>query len=312
MEGEDNQAGHTSVLLQEAIQGLEIQPGDIVVDGTLGSGGHTAEIAKKFGKKVKIIGFDLDEEALERSKKRLTPLIKSLEADITFVQDNFRTISAVLGMLGIPQVNKILLDIGLSSNQLEESGRGFSFAKDEPLQMTFKKDPSESDTTAYTIVNEWKEETLATIIFGYGEERYSRKIAAAIVKARKLAPIATTAELAAIIAEATPKSYHHLRIHPATKTFQALRIAANDELEALKQGLAQGFEMLAPNGRMAVISFHSLEDRIVKRFFRDMAAEGKATVLTKKPITPTEEELSENRRSRSAKLRILKKELSEK
>jgi 16S rRNA (cytosine1402-N4)-methyltransferase len=303
----DQDPGHITVLLQEAILGLEIQPGDIVVDGTLGSGGHTLEIVKRFGSKVKIIGFDLDLEAIERSKKRLA----GEKADVTFVQDNFRNLSAVLDSLSIPKVNKILLDIGISSNQLEESGRGFSFSKDEPLQMTFKKDPTEEDTTAYTIVNEWKEETLATIIFGYGEERYSRRIAEAIVKARKIAPITTTSELAAIITEATPKSYHHLRIHPATKTFQALRIAVNDELEALKQGLANGFDRLLPEGRIAVISFHSLEDRIVKRYFRELVAAGAAAAITKKPITPSEGELSLNRRSRSAKLRIIKKGLLE-
>jgi len=294
---------HTSVLLQETIAGLDIEPGDIVVDGTLGSAGHTEEIVKRFGNTVRIIGIDMDEDALTRSKERL----KSLNATITFVRNNFRNIDQILDDLKITQVHKILLDVGLSSDQLETSERGFSFQKSQPLLMTFKKEPTEEDITAYTIVNEWQETSIADILWGYGEERYSRKIAKAIVEAREFQPINTTTELVEIILSATPTRYHHQGIHPATRTFQALRIAVNDELQALQEGLQKGFERLITGGRMAIISFHSLEDRIVKRFFQEKAKQGIAHLITKKPITPTEAEIEQNRRSRSAKLRIVRK-----
>lgn len=293
---------HTSVLLHEAIGGLEIQPGDIIVDGTLGSGGHSEEIAKRFGSDIRIIGIDIDEEAIRRSKEKL----ESYPAKFDFVQGNFRNIDAILDSLGLVKVNKILLDIGLSSNQFEESGRGFSFRKDEPLRMTFKANPAEEETTADMIVNEWSRETIEIIIRGYGEERYARRIAEGIAEARKAKPIKTTNELVDVILKSTPRAYHHGRIHPATRTFQALRIAVNDELKALEEGIRKGFDRLAPGGRMAVISFHSLEDRIVKNYFRDQAKEG-GILITKKPIVPGDGEIEKNPRSRSAKLRILMK-----
>jgi 16S rRNA (cytosine1402-N4)-methyltransferase len=245
----------------------------------------------------------MDADALARSKQRF----EHLDAKIDFVQGNFRTIDAILDTLGISTVNSILLDIGLSSNQLEESGRGFSFQNNEPLQMTFGKDVQEGDTTAETVVNEWSEDTLETIIRGFGEERYAGRIARAIVEAREIDPIKTTHELTSIIASAVPMRYKKGKIHPATRTFQAIRIAVNQELQALEEGLQKGFERLAPNGRMAVISFHSLEDRIVKNYFKKLITEGTALGITKKPITPGEQELSHNRRSRSAKLRIIEK-----
>ncbi len=294
-------AGHTTVLLQEAIDGLDLHPGDIFVDGTLGSGGHSEEVLKRLGKNVTVIGIDMDVDAIDRSKRRL----ELLGSKVHFVEGNFRTIDAILSNLGIQAVDKILLDIGLSSNQFEESGRGFSFQKDEPLRMTFKKDPTDDDVTAYTIVNEWSEETITTLLEHYGEERYARRIASTIVQARERKPIESTFELVNIVIEATPRAYHHRRIHAATKTFQALRIAVNNELQALQEGLEKGFACLKPNGRMAVISFHSLEDRIVKNFFKDKAKEDQATLIAKKPLVPSEEEQERNRRSRSAKLRIL-------
>lgn len=295
--------GHTSVLLHESIDGLNIVPGDIYVDGTLGSGGHAEEVAKRFGNKVKIVGIDMDADALQRSRPRLL----SAGADATFVEGNFRNIDTILDTLNISKVNKILLDIGLSSNQLEESGRGFTFQHDEPLKMTFAKETGEDDTTAATVVNEWSEETLTTILKGFGEERYAYKIAHAIVQSREVQPIKTTEELVAIISSAVPARYRKLKLHFATRTFQAIRIAVNQELIALQEGLTKGFDRLAPKGRMAVISFHSLEDRIVKHFFKELVQTEQAVAITKKPIMATDIERNTNRRSRSAKLRIIEK-----
>ena len=217
-----------------------------------------------------------------------------------------------------PTMNAILLDLGLSSDELENSGRGFTFQKDEPLLMTMG-DPAKYPFTAATIVNSWKEEDIANVIFGYGEDRYARRIARAIVAYREKKSIETSGELAEIVKSAVPtfgRSFNGrpAKIHPATKTFQALRIAVNDELGALKEGLAKGYERLAPGGKMAVISFHSLEDRIVKEFFKDKAKkerskEGKKAdqIITKKPIIASPQEIAENPRSRSAKLRIILK-----
>ncbi|MBX4198207.1 16S rRNA (cytosine(1402)-N(4))-methyltransferase RsmH [Candidatus Parcubacteria bacterium] len=295
--------GHSSVLLHESLDALDLQKGEIFVDGTLGSAGHTEEVLKRLGKDVRIIGLDQDEDALERARKRL----KSYKSSITLVQDNFRHLDIVLDELKIEKVDKILLDIGLSSNQFEESGRGFSFQKDEPLGMTFKKKPGEEDLTAAMILNEWGEDTLETILRGYGEETFARKIARAIVEYRELQPFRTTHQLVEVVKEATPGWYHHRKLHFATKTFQALRIAVNDELEALKEGIQKGFERLESGGRIAVISFHSLEDRIVKNFFRDKHKEEEGILITKRPITPGDKEITENRRARSAKLRVLQK-----
>lgn len=294
---------HKSVLLHEAIDSLEIKKGDIFVDGTLGGGGHSELVAKRFGDAVVMIGIDLDPEAIERSKKRLD--VSKL--NIHYVQESFRNIDSVLASLGIPSVDKILLDIGLSSNQFEESGRGFSFQKNEPLLMTFKEAVNETDLTAKEIVNEWDESNIATILKSYGEEQFSYKIAKAIVARRKAKPIETTYDLVEIIKIATPKWYHTKKIHPATKTFQALRITVNDELNALKEGLIKGFDVLKSDGRLAVISFHSLEDRIVKHFFRDLEKKNLGSLMVKKPIVPSIEEINNNPRSRSAKLRIIEK-----
>ncbi len=295
--------GHKTVLLHEVIDGLNIKAGDVYVDGTLGSGGHAEEVAKLFGDQVQIIGIDMDEKALERSKTRLEKVGTKAE----FVQGNFRNIDTVLDALKITKVNEILLDLGLSSNQLEESGRGFSFQKDEPLTMTFKETPKSDEVTAAVILNEWSEETLETILKGFGEEKFSRQIAKAVVLAREVKPIVRTNELVEIIQSAVPNRYLHGKTHFATRTFQALRIAVNDELRALQEGLTASFEKLAPEGRLAVISFHSLEDRIVKNFFREKAKELAGKLITKKPIVPSDEEEKNNRRSRSAKLRIIEK-----
>ncbi len=294
---------HISVLKDESIDGLGIQNGDIVVDGTLGGGGHTFEIIKRFGKNVKIIGLDLDIDAKERTES----LIGSVECDFIFKNSPFQDIDKVLEDLKIEKVDKILLDLGISSFQLEVAGRGFSFLKDEPLLMTMKKDPSDTDLTAYDIVNTWSEETLRDIIYGFGEEKHSRKIAKEIVRAREEKEIKTTFDLVKIIDDACGKYYRKMKIHPSTRTFQALRIATNTELVNIEEVIKKGFEKLSNRGRIAIITFHSLEDRIVKRAFVKMKEEGIANILTKKPIIPKEEELRINQRSRSAKLRLLEK-----
>ncbi len=293
---------HISVLLKEAIEGLEIKDGDIIVDGTLGNGGHSEAILS-LEKDVQILAIDLDEEAILRSKKRLA----RFGDKVTFVHDSFKNIGDILEKQNIKNVSKILLDFGLSSNQIEESGRGFSFLRDEPLVMTFRKVNEESNLTAKDVVNEWQEDSLREIIRGFGEERFAHRIARGIVEARKFKTIETTSELVEIILSTTPGFYHRGRIHPATRTFQALRIAVNDELRTIEEGLSRGFEALSPSGRIAAISFHSLEDRIVKHLFRTLAQEGQGTVITKRPITPSETELKDNPRSRSAKLRIIQK-----
>lgn len=294
---------HKSVLLHEAIDGLAIKSGDIFVDGTLGGGGHSEEVCNRFGESVVMIAIDLDPDAISRATSRLS----SLNCNIRYAQGSFRNIDLTLDSLGVAQVDKILLDIGLSSNQFEDSGRGFSFQKDEPLIMSFKKDLGEDDLTARKIVNNWDEENIKAILSGYGEEQFAWKIAKAIVERREERPIETTFDLVEVIKSATPSFYHHRKIHPATKTFQALRITVNDEIESLKEGVRKGFERLNPNGRLAVISFHSLEDRVVKQYFNKVEEEGLGKKITKKPTIPNTEEVLENPRARSAKLRIVQK-----
>lgn len=294
---------HISVLKDESIDGLSIKKGDIIVDGTLGGGGHTYEMIRRFGPGIKIIGLDLDLDA----KKRTEDLIGDTACDFTFVNSGFQDIDKVLKNLNIPYVDGILLDLGISSFQLEVAGRGFSFLKDEPLLMTMKKEPGEEDLTAKDIVNTWEEETLANIIYGFGEEKYSRKIAKKIVEKREEKEIETTFDLVKIIDEAVGRNYRGLRIHPATRTFQALRIATNSELSNLEQVIDKGFNCLKKGGRMSIISFHSLEDRIVKKTFVSLKEKGLAIMVNKKPIIPTEKEIIENPRARSSKLRLLEK-----
>lgn len=296
---------HIPVLMKEVLAGLNIQPNDTVLDCTINGAGHSSEIVKLLVKDGTLVGLDADANALQVAKGRLSEAISKVELR----QTNFRNLSTVLEELKIETVDKVLFDFGLSSNQLADSGRGFSFEKDEPLLMTFQESPTRDDLTAEVFVNDSSEEAIADIIFAYGGERYARRIARAIVEARANTTIKTTSELSAIIVRALPKFYAKGRIHPATKTFQALRMAVNDELGAIKTGLAHAFEKLKPNGRIAAISFHSLEDKIVKDFFRTKKDEGVAELLTKKPIIAGEEEVKANPRSRSAKLRILIKNL---
>lgn len=292
---------HTTVLLHEAIDGMNLSDGEVFVDGTLGNAGHS-EYALSLGKEIQVIGIDQDEDSLRRAKERLQS-----DSRVSFVHDNFRNLDSVLKNLNLPHVDKVLFDFGFSSDQMESSGRGFSFQRDEPLLMTFQKETKGGDVTAYEIINSWSEIDLKTILSEYGEERFSGRIARVIVESRREKTIGTTKELVDVILKATPKAYHRGRIHPATRVFQALRIAVNDELGAIQEVLPKTLSLLAPKGRIATISFHSLEDRIVKHMFRDWSKNEFGTVLTKKPIVPTDREIQENPRSRSAKLRIFEK-----
>lgn len=294
---------HISVLLNESIDGLQIKQGDTIIDGTLGGGGHTLEIIQRFGPKVKIVCFDLDKDAISRSKK----IIDTTKSDVIFQTTGFQNMDTVLDKLNIKSVDKILLDLGLSSFQLEEGERGFSFSKNEPLLMTMKKSPGKEDLTAYEIVNTWDEETIADIIYGFGEEKHSRRIAKGIVDARLEKKITTTFDLVEIIDKAVGKFYKKKKINSSTKTFQALRIATNNELTNLEQAIQKGFNRLSVGGRMAIISFHSLEDRIVKKAFVNLKEKGSGNIITKKPIIPSDQEIKSNPRSRSSKLRLIEK-----
>lgn len=294
---------HKSVLLNEAIDGLNLKSGDIFFDGTLGGGGHSAKVCETFGKTVKIVGVDRDALAVQKATKKF----EALKCDFSFHTASFRNIDEVLNKLNIEAVNGILLDLGLSSDQIEKSARGFSFNENEPLLMTFSEGNEDDVVTARTVINDWSEETLADILYGYSDERYARRIAKRIVEARQRKPIEKTFELVEIIRSAVPVGYQKGRLHFATKTFQAIRIAVNDEIEAVKEGLIKGCERLVSGGRMAVISFHSGEDRAVKIFFKECKTAGKGNIVTKKPIIPNREEIKDNPRARSAKLRIFEK-----
>jgi 16S rRNA (cytosine1402-N4)-methyltransferase len=297
---------HIPVLLQEAIVGLDIQDRDIYLDATSGGGGHMEEVFKRFGNRVTILGIDADPTAIEVVDARMNVLGAKPKLAVL----NFRHIDRLQEIFDIKGVDKILFDLGWNAMQFDteegKEGRGFSFSKEEPLLMTFGT-PREEDTTAYTVVNEWQEDSLRDVIYGYGEERFAKSIAKKIVESRKNGPIKTAIELANLIKDAVPVWYRFSKLHPATRTFQAIRIAVNDELRALEEGLKKSFEILNKDGRMAVISFHSLEDRIVKLFFRFLKEEGKVEILTKKPEIATDTEIKSNPRSRSAKLRIIKK-----
>lgn len=292
---------HVPVLLHESIEGLNLKDGDIFLDGTLGSAGHSLAVAEKFGDDVEIIGIDRDIDALKRSEERLRALTQSAFLKLS----SFRKLDEVLQSLGIKEINAVLLDLGISSEQLDVSGRGFSFQRDEPLDMSMEKDPK--GITAKEILNNWDEETLEIILRGFGEEKHSKKIAKEIVRRREEKPFKTTGDLLEAVNSAMPASAKHQKINPATRTFQAIRIAVNEELAALEEGLTKAFDSLTEGGRLAVISFHSLEDRIVKNFMREKAKSGWGKLITKKPITPKEEEIEKNPRSRSAKLRIIEK-----
>jgi 16S rRNA (cytosine1402-N4)-methyltransferase len=283
---------HVSVLTQEVLEGLNPQPGQVFVDGTLGGGGHTRMLAERVGEGGFVIALDRDPAALEAAEHHLAGL------SIKFVNANFCDLPEVLAQLDIPAVDGVLLDLGLSSDQLADSSRGFSFVADGPLDMRFNPDQGEP---AWRLLNRLSAEHLADLIFHYGEERYSRRIGRKIVEQRHLQPIQTAQELAELVRNCVPRSRDSDRIDPATRTFQALRIAVNDELKSLEVVLRRMPECLKQGGRAAIISFHSLEDRRVKEAFRD---DPRYRALTKKPVCAGPAELMKNPRARSAKLRV--------
>lgn len=293
---------HITVLLQEAVDALALNSASVVVDATFGAGGHAAEIVSRLGSQGTYIGIDADDDAIAVGRLKLTGALPK----VILQEANFSEVNNVLNTLEIKEVDAVLADLGWHSDQFITKGRGFSFADDEGLAMTYGNKKNYA-FTAEDIVNDWAEEDIANVLYGYGEERYSRMIAKAIVAERQKSRIVTAAALAQIIAQAVPASYRHGRINPATKSFQGLRIAVNDEFTVLETFLHDAFALLKPGGRLAVITFHSLEDRIVKLAFKAMTHDQEAVLVHKKPLAPSKEELSRNPRARSAKLRTIEK-----
>ncbi|MBU7320179.1 16S rRNA (cytosine(1402)-N(4))-methyltransferase RsmH [Paenibacillus oleatilyticus] len=312
---------HVTVLKQEAVEGLHIQPDGVYVDCTLGGAGHSFEIASRLGPEGLLIAFDQDDAALANARERLAPVMDRVK----LVRSNFRYLERELAQVpralkdGRPQVDGILFDLGVSSPQLDEADRGFSYNHDAELDMRMDRT---APLTARDIVNEWPEQEIAQILFEYGEEKFSRRIAATIAAARAKAPIETTGQLVDLIKESIPAAARRTGPHPAKRSFQALRIAVNDELGAFEDALEQSIRCLAPGGRAAVITFHSLEDRICKQTFAKYVAKctcppdfpmcvcgsaGIVKLVNRKPIEAGAEELEANPRARSAKLRIAEK-----
>ncbi|MEK7554018.1 MAG: 16S rRNA (cytosine(1402)-N(4))-methyltransferase RsmH [Patescibacteria group bacterium] len=289
---------HNSVLMKEVLKVLAVKPSDTVVDATLGGAGHFKELLSQLGEGGVIVGVDADSSAVERGREAYANDRRTDRPVAHLVNDNFRNLARILERLGIGQVDAILFDLGWSGFQIS-APRGFSFQSDEPLLMTY----GDGGETAADIINSTSETDLAALFFTYGEERFARSIARAIVKARAKGRILTTETLVSAVNAGTPVWYHKQKTHPATKTFQALRIAVNDEIGALREGLSSALDSLASGGRLAVISFHSIEDRIVKNVLKDAAHNGLGTIM-KKPIVPTRAEVLANRRARSAKLRV--------
>lgn len=303
---------HKSVLLKETIDGLNIKPDGIYVDGTAGGGGHSYHIAEKLSSGGRLIAIDQDPDAIKAASERLAEF-----DNVTVVRSNFSQIKGVLMSLGIERADGVLLDIGVSSWQLDAPDRGFSYHQDAPLDMRM----SQEGKSAYDLVNGCEPSELVRILSIYGEEKFAKNIVRNIIKAREQKPICSTLELAELVKESYPMKARQ-KGHPARKTFQAIRIAVNEELDRLREGLTNSFDVLNPDGRLAVITFHSLEDRIVKKQMADWCVgctcpkdfpicvcgnKPKAELVTKKPIEPSEEELAQNNRARSAKLRICKK-----
>lgn len=290
---------HIPVLLNEVIEGLNLSVNDTVIDATIGCGGHAKAILDKIGPKGILLGIDWDKDAIERARVYL----KEHEDQVILKQGNYIDIKKIAYESRISKINAILLDLGLSRDQLKDFSRGFSFQAEGPLDMRFS---DQGLTKASDIVNTWPENDLVQIFEEYGEERHAARAAQNIIAARKLAPIETAKDLADVVMRGVGK---HGRIHPATRIFQALRIATNKELDNVSQALPEMIDLLAIHGRLAVISFHSLEDRILKQYFRSMsrAEDPKITLINKKVIKPAREEILENSASRSAKLRIIEK-----
>jgi len=288
---------HIPVMPQEALEMLKLPQGGVAVDGTLGLAGHALLMGQALGPNGHLIAIDRDSASLGQAKLKLV----SLELKIDLLQGNFSRLDRVLAGLKVSAVDGILLDLGISSFQLDDGSRGFAFSHDGPLDM--RMDAQGDGASATDLVNTLKEAQLEKIIFEFGEERFARRIAAAIVMQRAKSKITTTKSLADIILRALPKGYTRGRIHPATRTFQALRIAVNEELEVLSLGLEACFRSLKVGGRLCVISFHSLEDRLVKNKFKSLALTEEGLILTKRPLVATDEECAANPRSRSAKMR---------
>lgn len=308
--------GHKSVLLDETIESLDIKPDGIYVDGTLGGGGHASEVCRRLGDRGRFIGIDQDADAIAAASERL----KEFGDKVTIVRSNYENVDEVLKELGISQVDGIYLDLGVSSYQLDTAERGFTYREDDaPLDMRMDQ---RNEMTAKDIVNTYSESELFHIIKNYGEDRFAKNIAKHIVRARQEKEIETTGELIEIIKAAIPAKVRATGGHPAKRTFQAIRIELNKELEVLENSIDKMTDLLAPGGRLSIITFHSLEDRIVKNRFRInenpctcppdfpvcmCGKKSKGRVVTRKPILPSEEELSENKRSKSAKLRVFEK-----
>lgn len=307
---------HIPVLLEEAVENLKIKKGDIVVDATLGGGGHSEAILNKIGEKGRLVAFDLDNEAIERFKLKTQNSKLKINENIFLINDNFLELGKILENLKIEKVDAIVADLGWSSDQLV--GKGMSFLTDEELDMRYD---GNQELTAKKIINEYPEEELIRILKDYGEEKFAKKIVREIIGYRERKIIETTGELAEMIKMTVPKRFQ-TKIHPATKTFQALRIETNKELESLEKFIPDAIEALKTGGRLGIITFHSIEDRIVKNSFRENAGgcvcpkdfpqcvcgkRPKVKIITKKPITPSSEEVKENVRARSAKLRVAEK-----
>lgn len=303
---------HKSVLLNETIDGLNIKPDGIYVDGTLGGGGHAYEVCRRLGEKGSIVGIDQDAAAIEAASARL----KDFGEKVTIVRSNYCDMKSKLHELGIDKVDGIVLDLGVSSYQLDTAERGFSYREDAPLDMRMD---TRQKMTARDIVNDYTEADLYRVIRDYGEDKFAKNIAKHIVQARAVKPVETTAELAEIIRASIPMKFQKKSGHPAKRTFQAIRIELNRELDVLRDSLDDMIDLLNPGGRLCIITFHSLEDRIVKSAFRKnenpctcppdfpvcvCGKKSKGSIITKKPILPSEEELEYNSRSKSAKLRI--------
>ncbi len=306
---------HVTVLLDEAVDGLNIKPNGIYADGTMGGGGHSRKILESLSEGGKLVGFDRDGEAINVCKERLG----AYQRQVTFINRNFNEVKEVLKELAIEKIDGAVLDLGVSSYQLDCGERGFSYNEDAALDMRMDQTASFS---AYNVVNEYSEQEIADIIFKYGEDRWAKRIAEFIVKAREEKPVETTGELVSIIKKAVPKGARQDGPHPAKRTFQAIRIEVNNELSGLSKAVEDFIDVLAPGGRLCIITFHSLEDRIVKTVFAQaqkgcvcpenlpVCMCGKkplGKVITRKPIVPSEKELEKNPRARSAHLRIFEK-----
>src|SRR5699024_10547815 len=306
---------HTTVLLEEAVEGLNIKEDGIYVDCTLGGAGHSTEIVQRLSEQGRLICFDQDMTAIEVAKERLATHLDK----VTFVHSNFRNLKSELENIGITEVDGILYDLGVSSPQLDTPERGFSFHHDAPLDMRMNQ---QAPLTAYTVVNEWAYEDLVRIFYRYGEEKFSKSIARKIEAAREESPIETTLQLAEIVKTGIPAAARRTGGHPARRVFQAIRIAVNDELCAAEQSVTDAFTLLKSKGRISVITFHSLEDRLCKEIFKEASSlpdlprnlpvipegmEPTLKVITRKPVIPSDEEIAHNKRARSAKLRVAEK-----